>query len=228
MSKLIMEISNFVSKHNDDVEKVFGSWYNALLEVGIELKTRRYSKEDAIFKLKKIYQERGNFTATEYIQNKYTPSYATIKNLFGSWENALTAANVPQCVEPLKKYTDEEIIDALKQFYREYKENTSEYKYKKLKRKPGLTTIYNRFGNWNNALTVAGLPTRKSKSRGNMTDEEIVQIIRKSKEEIKGNFNSVTYNEWAKENDQVSFRYLNKKYGRWENILEFARINKSN
>lgn len=61
------------------------------------------------------------------------------------------------------RYSDEEIIFRLQEFYREYGISPSRIKHWR-GRLPSASNIEKRFGSWNNALNAAGLLTRTSSS----------------------------------------------------------------
>jgi chromatin segregation and condensation protein Rec8/ScpA/Scc1 (kleisin family) len=164
--ELLEKIGDFIRENNNEVLSKFGSWYNVFNELSLKVpQNRKYNKEEVIIYLKKLFNERGRMLTTdEYIKERHIPSYWTIIKLFESWDNALREAEIPSSPNIIR-YSDEDILNSIKEFYYEFKEDTSEYKYKKLKRKPGLTTIYRRFGNWNTALRCAGVPTREERRK---------------------------------------------------------------
>ena len=145
---------------------------------------------------------------------------------FGTWENAFNAANIQ--LGKSNKYTDEEIIKSLIDFYHEYGEKASEYRYKKEKRKPYPTTIYSRFGTWNNALKIAEIQTiREPIKRLNISDEELLKMLQEAEKEIDGNISKQKYDKWAKLNKKVRADTVIKRFKTWNNALKKADIRRN-
>ncbi len=98
-----------------------------------------------------------------------------ITRRFGGWNRALEKAGLPLNKKNKLKYTDEELLQLLKDKAQEL--GRSPYRRELIEG----ATIDTRFGSWNKALEKAGLEANKEKS----SDEELLQAIR-DKAEILG------------------------------------------
>jgi hypothetical protein len=158
------------------------TWYNNLiiLKVGEMTMARKgefkYTEDEVIQILKKFYKEHGKITSLEYQKSKTKPAIRTIMSMFGSWDNALTKAEIP-LNEYGAKYTKEQAIKALIDFYNEHG-TTSNYQYRKSNYKPDALTITKLFGSWANAIDEARLTRTVSKVKGN-TQYNKQDIIKK-------------------------------------------------
>jgi hypothetical protein len=158
-----------------------------------------------------------------FIRNFINENTEEIIKEFGTWKNAFNVANVQ--LDKHNKYTDDEIIKTLIDFYREYGENASEYRYKQEKRKPYPSTIYNRFGTWNNAIKQAGIEKiRKPIKKLDMTDQDLINILKEADKEITGNLSKQKYDEWAKSNKKVRANTIIKRFKTWNDALRKANI----
>jgi hypothetical protein len=105
--------------------------------------------------LKKKYDELGRIPIASEMKS---PSYKTYIREFGSWNNALMEILGKDFDDKNKylnksRYTKEELIDILKQKYKELGRipKNTDFKYSK----PNTVTFQNTFGSWNNALIKA-------------------------------------------------------------------------
>jgi len=75
----------------------FGTWNNALEVAGFDLhKKYNYSKDELILVLQNFYIKNGRSPTVFDINNlKNGPALTTFINMFGSWNAALNAANIP-------------------------------------------------------------------------------------------------------------------------------------
>ncbi len=117
--------------------------------------------------------------------------HSTIKKRFGSWLNALELAGVSEEIIAKRKkgtnyYTDAQLIDLLKQYYKQFGEIPQYKEYTEYAKghpeRPTGSTYMRRFGSWTNALIKSGFtPQRIPKKYENMSS--ILQDYKKEIEE---------------------------------------------
>jgi len=107
----------------------------------------------------------------------------------------------------MKKYSDEELLQMLRDEFKRLGRAPSSKKMKHIR-------IYTaRFGTWNNALELAGLPTlRRNK---NMSDEELLDLIRDKYKET----GKIPKSRMIPENG-----IIRRRFGSWNNALEKAGL----
>lgn len=78
------------------IRRLHGSWNKALVESDIDInESRAYTKDDCIESLKEASEKLGKSpTQKEYSKLDFTPRQTTIKNTFGSWNEAKSAAGL--------------------------------------------------------------------------------------------------------------------------------------
>lgn len=114
--------------------------------------------------------------------NPSWPKRVTIIKRFGSWRKALEAAGMPcnrNYLTNKKKYTDEEIINALRDAAKAGIFSTQAYtKYAKEKSMPSVALIQHRFGSWRAAQQAAGifLPFKRTNKKLNHFIQVLPQI----------------------------------------------------
>lgn len=138
---------------------------------------------------------------------------------FGDWNNALKNIDVDIGKE---YFRDEDIIHSLRNFYLKHGKISSNF-YRIKRGRPGITVITKRYGSWNNALQVAGLPSRVSYKTG-FTEEELQLTLKESYRIIGDPFTSKAYEKWAKENKKPSFSTVVTRFGNWGNAIKSVDI----
>jgi sulfur relay (sulfurtransferase) DsrC/TusE family protein len=128
---------------------------------GGETMRQKISDEELLDKLRAFYKTHGRAPS---IRN--FPGGPTYEYRFGSWNAALRAAGLP--INKPGFVSDEEMITALQDFYNEYGRSPT------LDEFPKAGTIEMRFGAWNKALEVAGLPPNKK----NQIPQYLRQFVR--------------------------------------------------
>lgn len=144
-------------------------------------------------------------------------------NEFGSWKSAFDYADIN--IFKNSKYTDDEIIQLIKKFYKTYGSKASYDTYKHMKLKPSTETIVKKFGSWNNAVKKAGIDIIKEQyKRIDISEDELTSLLNEAKVSIDGKLTIAKYNEWAKENCKVSVWAIIRRHGGWKNALDKANI----
>ncbi|MBN2423007.1 hypothetical protein JXB41_07310 [Candidatus Woesearchaeota archaeon] len=117
---------------------------------------RRYTKEQLIHFLKKLSKElKKTPTADDINKKKKYPCSSTYVNRFGSWNNALKQAGLKLNI--FFHYNKKELIDNLKQIYKELGRVPKSKDIKGKKWMASYSTYKKYFGSWNNALNKAGI-----------------------------------------------------------------------
>jgi hypothetical protein len=114
-----------------------------------------------------------NISSTDYRNSEIKPSIDRIIKLFGSWNDALVAANLPVH----SKITDEHLIYILQDYYKTHNKVPTQSTFKNNPRYPNASTFQRRFGSWNKALESAGLPVKRAVRK--YTKESIITYIQK-------------------------------------------------
>ena len=146
------------------INRVFGSYAEALEIIGLEPNYQRYSKEMLIRQLKRKFQELGRSpTAKEIEESPEMASMQTFRRIFKSYEKALKAAKLPPA--PDCGYNEEEMIA---QLWALYKKLGRVPMVRDLRAEPGMAKLgaFERaFGSFKRALMVAGIPTRRARAK---------------------------------------------------------------
>lgn len=90
------------------------------------------------------------------------------------------------------------------------------------KKAPGLTTVYNRFGNLSEVLDMLDLKELKYKEWTERPIEEINAGVRSELKRIYEEFGSITidgYTKYHKKENSISTTNLQRMYGSWSEIL---------
>ena len=143
--------------------------------------SKKYTDEDLLNELRRFEKEhRRSPTEADFGNNPGYPSYVTFQRRFGSWDNALKMAgldinsyrhhevklNIPER-EPQKNYTDEELLNELIRFEKEYGRSPTEADFRNNPEYPSYVTFQRMFGSWIGALKLAGLDIDLMGHQGN-------------------------------------------------------------
>ena len=202
------------------VLKRFGSWNAALKKTGITLKNRseilqRYSDEELLDQLKRHCRENSNYTKDSFDSDKSVCAASVLQQRFGSWKAALEKAgiNIKEHVKE-KVYSDEEILEQLKNHFDKYGECKKKI-FDKDKNTCSSTTVNKRFGNWKTALSKADIQFLEPRI---YTKEEIIEEYKKAKDKMEDPNKPMGY-ETFKNETGVPYQAINKLFGTWNNFL---------
>jgi hypothetical protein len=145
------------------IKSILGDWKTAIKVAGYDRLRNfyRYTDDEMIAVLQDIAETLGHTpNVIEYQANRpeNAPHWsASISSRFGSWENAIKAADLPPVNRAL--YTDEEMLEKLKAVAKRAgcKLSESIYLANRVKGEPSVRSLQLRFGSWNKALELAGL-----------------------------------------------------------------------
>ena len=139
------------------IKSKFGNWSTAVAEAGLILEgSRKLSNSDIIKQLQEYYSKNFHILEKSFSKDKNTCSADTIIARFGSWENALKEAGLPNKKERMKK----EMLRQLKQHYSK-NPNMTKNTFTNDKSVWSGSTVQKYFGTWENALIEAGIKEGK-------------------------------------------------------------------
>ncbi|WP_114165206.1 homing endonuclease associated repeat-containing protein [Exiguobacterium sp. TNDT2] len=177
---------------------------------------KKWTRPQIVQALQLAAQEHAELDSKRYSiwsQNKNVPSLSTVIHQFGSWREALAAAQIQMSFH---YYSDEDILRALNHAAEELPLFTSQTyrEWSKVTRSPSLTLISSRFGSWSNALREAKLQTTAAKNN----EERIIQALIAASEELE-RLTSQHYAIWAQEHGYPTVATIARKYGSWSYAL---------
>ena len=116
---------------------------------------REYTKEELIEKLKGIYIKNHRTPTQKYIQHqKNMPSPKIFIKAFGSWEQALNAADIP-LNKYSRRYSKKELLENLRKLKQAVHRVPHSTDLKNVEHLPSATTYFRRFKSWEQALIDA-------------------------------------------------------------------------
>ncbi|WP_010498387.1 homing endonuclease associated repeat-containing protein [Paenibacillus elgii] len=130
---------------------------------------KRYTREEVIQMLQDFYKDKNINPTIQHMKNPMPSPYTLVK-LFGSWENALSAAGISKQKQKETDYTKNELIYYLQKYYREFGKVPTTRDLKKNKYYPSDYPFRSHFGNFKNALIEAGLFDLRKDKNNNIFD----------------------------------------------------------
>jgi hypothetical protein len=137
----------------------FGGWDGALRSAGLEPASRPFTRAETIDDLRQCALEHGTVPTTRswpaWARAHRAACVSKISGEFGSWRAALHAAGLiddPSPIDPL---------EALRAFHDRRGHAPTVREWQADGEPPSASTITQRYGSWNQALTRAGLTTRR-------------------------------------------------------------------
>lgn len=135
------------------IKNKFGNWANALAEAGLVLEGRKkLTNEEIIKQIQEYYSKNYNIIKKSFSKDKDTCSADTVVVRFGSWENALKKAGLPNKRERIRK----EILRQLKEHYAKNKNITAKT-FTEDEEVWSASMVSDYFGTWTKALIEAGI-----------------------------------------------------------------------
>jgi hypothetical protein len=137
----------------------FGSWRQALIAAGLEPgNPPAVTKEAIIDALRSYHASHGQSpTTTAWRDERQFPVSETIIRHCGSWRAALELAELPPPDPAPRGPSDDEILEALRAYRREWGAPPTIREWNERHRRPGFKLIRGRFGSWTAALARAGI-----------------------------------------------------------------------
>lgn len=128
----------------------------------------RYSDDEELLNhIKELYAKLRR-TPTKRDLEKYDAG--TYRRHFGSWNNALIKAGFDV---NRRSYTDEEILDWIRDFYNTHGYSPTQSDF--IKQFNDTKLFRKRWGNWSNTLKEAGVPVRKQYPK--LSEEEMIDRL---------------------------------------------------
>lgn len=181
--------------------------------------TRLYTDKELLDYLRRFKNENGRSPGqNDFVNNPEYPNYSIYRKRFGSWNNALMLVGL-DINKRDKKYTDEELLDCLKQFYQENGRipmasdflNNFEY--------PHRNTYMERFGSWNNALEMTELNLEKRFEK--YTDNELLNHLSIF---YKKNGRVPIQKDFLNNPEYPCYLTYRKRFGKWSKALKIVGL----
>lgn len=147
-----------------------------------------------------------------------TDRYAA--RLFGSWQKAVRAAGYTPVLPARHRWSDEEVLDAIRAWHREHGSSPRSVDWKPASPgHPSSTLITTRFGGFPNARRLAGVPAPLARTRRDpWSDREIHEALR-SWVALHGTV--PRSREWERAHrDRPTSLFLRRRFGNWASALE--------
>ncbi len=138
-----------------------------------------YTKEQVIIRLQQITEQLGKTpTASYWNKHHIRPTLQPIRDLFGSWNKALEAAELAK--NAVVNYTPESLIAKLRAVAEELGQTPTKTYWEEHHIKPTAPTYRKVFGSWNKALKIASLKLH----RENLTVDKVLADIKAVAEKL--------------------------------------------
>lgn len=171
----------------------------------------RYTEEELLNELRNFYITENRIPIFKDFVGRQ-PGGTTFRSRFGSWNKALGKAGISL---NQKKYTDDQLINDLVNFYKENGRSPSESDY--YTRQPSISTYRYHFGTWSNALKKAELNSNKI----NYTKEFLIDELQRF---YKENNRVPIYNDFTNNPLYPSFSVYSRKFNSWNDALKLAGL----
>lgn len=199
------------------IRKRFRTWNLALEIAGIPLNQQKepaFSDSQIMDAMKRV----ASLIPCELSREQYKmytdedePSVISIERRFGTWNEALKQAGLPQI---RRRYEKDEILKSVKAFFMHVGEEEASYDlYRKSGWLPGSTTIVRYFGTWENVLSELGIELRFSHYTKEWAIAQVKEAARK-----KGG--TISHNEYLEGNYKPSMTWLKAHFGSWRKVKE--------
>jgi len=213
-----------------DAEKKFGGWEKAVTTAGIDYDRFRRRRKNGYWGKESILQGIKNLDAKNiplnagYVAAHHLDLHRAASRYMGGWENSLTEAGFdPEQIRLNgKSLSKKELVDKIKEFANKGNDLNveamlgGEYEQRRV-----CSQSWRRFGNWDNALTEAGMDPKKiRKKRKKYSLEELAKEVKGF--EKQGMSLSL---EILKNNSQVPhakqiISTVSKRFDSWRNFLD--------
>lgn len=202
--------------------RIFGSWENALAEVGAQpRRVKGYTKSQAIQLLQQKAKQLGrNPTTAEVCGQPGFPHYDTFKRHFGSWEGALAAAGLDLVGIDLG---DDKLIELLQQKAKQLGRTPRRREVDDDRTMPSSSLYRKHFGSWRTAVEKAGLQTTRAKRTdySNLTQEAAVKLLQDKASKIGRTPSKADFD---KDPSLPNATVIARRFGSWNEALMTANL----
>lgn len=148
---------------------------------------KTYHREELLLFLNEYYKEHGSFPKTRELDScSDFPSAGVFRRVFGKYDNAIAETGIITLNKPRKNYTDDELLDAIRQFYLEFTVIPTVSTMDEAKGYPSTSVFTKRFGTLRNAVIKAGVSVPLD-ARRNYKEGELLNFLH----DFVGEFNKV-------------------------------------
>lgn len=211
------EIDDYCSYTTTDYREHFGSWANALARASIEQPSGlKIPTESLRAELRRLADDLDTVpTGKDMVEYGYH-GLQTYTNRFGSWNEALAAADLPQKPDR-KKRSDQELLRELERLADALDPIPSS---RDMDEHGAFSPITYRkhFGSWNEALEAAGFDRRLPKRE--VPEEALIAELRQLAEELN---DRPTTSAMQSDGAFSPGTYINR-FGSWNAALEAAHL----
>lgn len=212
LRKIIVDENENITNMNPSKEELKG------IEKFPEINRHRskYTKGKIIEIIRRFERENGRSpTSADFDDNLiHYPSSWSVRNLFGSWNNAMRMAGlIPNIL--LK---DEELLEFLRKFDRENGRSPKMEDFLGNPKYPSFATYQKRFGSWNGALKIAGLDINRFTKT---TNEELLRYLQ---EFYDIHFRPPTQLDFNSNPKYPSFGVYIDRFESWEDALRLVGL----
>jgi hypothetical protein len=193
----------------------FGSWNSVLEEIGLELnRERNINESDLLSELQNLADELGRTPFQQDMNQEGSYSISIYISRFGSWNNALSEADLEVNVE--RNITKSSLVNELTRLANELGRTPVSRDMEK-KGAYNVSTYADRFGSWNNALNEADLDLNREV---NISKSNLVGELEDLADEIGETPVARDMNQEGEYSEQA---YLSE-FGSWNNALKQAGL----
>ncbi len=196
----------------------FGSFNGALMQAGFKINKKGRYTDDELLQLLEECGKKNDRTPTIPMvdDDPNMPSASVFKNRFGSWNNALKLAGFKGNKYKERKFTDDELLKLLKKCGKKNGRTPTLSMVDNDPDMPSQSVYKKRFGNFNNALRLAGFGADLV---DRYTDDELLQLL---KECGKKNGKTPTNRMVKADSNMPSTVTYARHFGSWSNALRLA------
>ena len=200
-------------------QRRFGSWSEAVRKAGLVPRPRgvkRFTDDELLDLLRMAAVKLGRTPRVIELKGMDDyPSPVTYTKRFGSWDDAVRRAGLAPRSRVWRRYTDEELIDALQRAAGELGRAPTSKDLERTKGLPAPLTYQTRFGSWSNALRAAGFTPGRSR----YTDEELLDDLQRIASELGRTPNS---EDLRKREGYANTGTYQARFGSWSEALRQA------
>ncbi|WP_209124401.1 hypothetical protein [Alkalihalobacillus sp. BA299] len=189
--------------------KIFGSWNNLKLMLGISA-NKKYSKKELLDIANKHSEHFTTYSNwNEYASKHGLPVSTTFLIHFDSWNDVKKRLNLPLSTPNWRKYSKEEIKKVIEEHSEHFTSKLKWDEYSKENKLPDYRTIKNYFS-WEEVQEFANV-----KINYRYSEEKLLEIAKKHSK----HFTTMKrWDEYAKENNLPSSMNYYRKFGSWNKV----------